>query len=355
GLFLTFLGYGHGYSVLTLLQVPEALRPLANQMWDLSLLGLPTSHVFAATSVIFRATRQVIPPLKIALFVNLLNPILCLGLGLGFFGMPNLGFKGLILAQIMSQSLGALLNCLVLIRSSFLKLNRLPKLRWLKAALPYLLKVALPAGLASFFWQTGYLMLFVLVASVPNQGVTALAGLTAGLRIESLLFLPGMAINSSISVVVGNCLGAGNENQARKLAVRITLLATLALSFVALLIWPYRAELANLFTTDLATQKQIISYLTYNLLSTPFSIASTVMGGVMVGAGATQYNLAVYGGCSWLIRLPLGWYLGHILWQDASGIFCAMLISQCIQACIMLFVIQYCPWTKYTLHKAHSY
>jgi len=121
-------------------------------------------------------------------------------------------------------------------------------------------------------------------------------------------------------------------------------------------IWPFRETIAALFATDPATQTQIIAYLTYNLLSTPFSIASTVMGGVMVGAGATQYNLAVYGGCSWLIRLPLGWFLGHYLGFSAEGIFCAMLISQCVQATIMILVIKYAHWTQYTLrkHQAHK-
>lgn len=82
-----------------------------------------------------------------------------------------------------------------------------------------------------------------------------------------------------------------------------------------------------------------MSYLTYNLLSTPFSIASTVMGGVMTGAGATKYNLMIFGGTFWLVRLPLGWLLGHILWGTASGVFLAMLVSQVLQTCIMLYVV----------------
>ena len=352
GLLLAALGYGHGEGLLSLLQVPERILPLAEEMWDLSMYALPAQHIYAATGVIFRATRHVIPPLWIALFINLLNPLLCLGLGLGYFGLPTLGYAGLIIATTIAQSVGALLNCLLLLHTRYLALKALPGLRWLRCGLPYLLKVALPAGLASLVGQSGYLLLFVLVASLPVQGVTALAGLTAGLRIESLLFLPGMAVNSSIAVLVGNCLGADRPEQAKTLALRITLATTVALSFVALAIWPFRQEIAQLFSLDPETQVQIVSYLTYNLLSTPFSIASTVMGGVMVGAGATQYNLAVYGGCSWFIRLPLGWFLGHHLWQNSAGIFCAMLISQCVQATLMVLVIRYARWTDYTLRHA---
>ncbi|MCR4666725.1 MAG: MATE family efflux transporter [Desulfovibrio sp.] len=351
GVLLAALGYGHGRPVLSILMVPDAILPLAEKMWDLSMLALPAQHVYAATGVIFRATRLVIPPLWIALFINIINPFLCLGLGLGYFGFPTMGFAGLIISNIAAQSIGAFLHCLLLVRHGSLTIRHLPPIRWLHVGLPYLLKVAVPAGLASLVWQSGYLLLFVLVASLPKDGVTALAGLTAGLRIESLLFLPGMAVNSSIAVIVGNCLGAQREDEARRLSLLVTLITTMALSGLALAIWPFREDIAALFANDLETRSHIVSYLTYNLISTPFSIASTVMGGVMVGAGATQFNLAVYGGCAWFIRLPVGWLLGHKLWGTASGIFCAMLISQVVQTILMILVIKYAPWTKYTLQK----
>ena len=94
-----------------------------------------------------------------------------------------------------------------------------------------------------------------------------------------------------------------------------------------------------------------MSYLSYNLVSTPFSIASTVMGGIMVGAGATHYNLLVYGGTFWIVRLPLGWLLGHRIWGTASGVFAAMLVSQCLQTLIMLYVVLRCDWARFAMNR----
>ena len=71
----------------------------------------------------------------------------------------------------------------------------------------------------------------------------------------------------------------------------------------------------------------------------------------MVGAGATQYNLMVYGGTFWLVRLPLGWLLGHILWGTASGVFAAMLFSQCLQTCIMLYVVLCRDWARFAMKR----
>ena len=63
------------------------------------------------------------------------------------------------------------------------------------------------------------------------------------------------------------------------------------------------------------------------------------MGGIMVGAGATRYNLLIFGGTFWLVRLPLGWLLGHVLWGTASGVFAAMLCSQVLQTAIMFYML----------------
>ena len=45
--------------------------------------------------------------------------------------------------------------------------------------------------------------------------VSALAGMTAGIRIESLLFLPGFAFNMTASILVGHELGAGRPDEAK--------------------------------------------------------------------------------------------------------------------------------------------
>ena len=320
-----------------------------------AVLALPAQYVYAATGVMFRATRQVLPPLWVAATVCVFDLLGCLGLGLGWFGLPCMGYMGIAWANAGAQCLGAVANCLLLCRAGYLCRRAMPTTRWLRAGLPYLLKVALPAGAAQIVWQSGYLMLFVLVASLPFDSINALAGLTAGLRIEALLFLPGMAFNMSVSVLVGNCLGMGEPAKAKRVALQMIVIASLGMSVVAALLWPFRAELAALLSHEAGTQAQIINYLTYNLLSTPFSIASTVMGGVMVGAGATRYNLMVYGGTFWLVRLPLGWLLGHWLWGTASGVFLAMLVSQCLQTAIMFYVLLYRDWARFAMRARHHH
>ena len=95
----------------------------------------------------------------------------------------------------------------------------------------------------------------------------------------------------------------------------------LFMSVIAAILWPFIPQMAAAIATDALAQKQAVSYLHYNFLATPCTVLSMVLGGAMTGAGATRYNLMVYGGSFWGIRLPIAWLLGHYIWQSASGIF----------------------------------
>lgn len=354
GIVMAIPGYIFGDQILHVIQTPPEIMDTAREIWHVSILGLPLQYVYFATGVMFRATRQVIPPLNVAVIVCATNLTGALGFGLGWFGLPAYGYMGLIWTSVLTQGIGALCNCFLLTRSGYLQFAILPSRRWLRKALPYLLRVALPAGAAQIVWQSGYLTLFVLVASLPKDSVAALAGLTAGLRAESLLFMPGMAFNMTCAILVGNSLGEGQAARARKIGLQLTALGSGIMSLIALCFWPFRENIALFLAQDIATQEQIVNYLSYNLVGTPFSIASTVMGGIMTGAGATQYNLMIYGGTFWAVRLPLGYLLGHRLWESASGVFAAMLISQIIQTLLMLYVVAFRNWSRFAMRRSQN-
>ncbi len=192
GLAMAFPAWIFGDDIFYLVSMPEDIVPISRDIWHIAIIGLPLQYVYSATGVLFRSTRQVLPPLWVAALVCGANFFGSLGFGLGWFGIPAMGYTGLMWVNVATQAIGAFANCFLLWRSGYLDFKTLPDIAWLKKALPYLLRVAVPAGAASLVWQSGYMALFVLVASLPRDSVSALAGLTAGLRAEALLFMPGL-------------------------------------------------------------------------------------------------------------------------------------------------------------------
>ncbi len=351
GMLLAFVAFAGRNIFFDFVQTPPSVMDIALEYWAITLLTLPLGYVFSATTTLFRATRQVIPPVIVAFFMAVANVVGNLGFGLGYFGLPAYGYVGIAWTTFACTALGAFANALLLVHSGYFDYKTFPPVKWIRAASPYLLKVALPAAASQIVWQSGYIVLFAVTASLPFESVHALAGLTAGMRLEALLFLPGMAFRTTASVMVGNSLGAKNDAGAQRLALQITMVGAACMSLVAVALWPFIPQMAEFLTDDVVTQGIAENYLYINFFSTPFTLISMILGGVMMGAGATHYNLIVYGGSFWVVRLPVAWVLGHFVWQSASGVFVGMLASQIVQSLVMLGVLFYAPWKSYAMRQ----
>lgn len=342
------LGYVFAPQMLSLLRVPEGIYQQTLDLWLLFLPVLPASYLGFITVAVFRAHKNVWIPLASAVVVCIVNAVADFGLGLGMFGMPNLGASGLIYASIASIALGSAFNLAVLVRSRIITAQSFAPWRWERRALPYVLKVALPAAGTQLLWQSGYLTLFLITNTLPFDSVSAVNGLTAGMRIEALLFLPAMAFSFTGSILVGHCLGAANPAEARRVGLRVAGAGALSMGVCAALLYPFAAEAAAFVSpADVMVQAAAESYLKFNLIAMPFTVTSMIMSGLFSGAGATLFSLLAFSIGIWAVRLPLAWYMGHFLWRSASGVFVAMLISQVVQASICLYLFLFRDWYRF--------
>ena len=335
--------------ILRLLQVPEAILPLAEEFWLVFLIVLPSHYLLALTGAMFRARKSVYVPLLTSFMAFGINLMGSTGFGLGYWGLPAFGARGIAYATFITITAMAFVNLVMLVRQGFLRRDAFAPWSWERQALPYLVKVALPAGAMQVSWQLGYMVLIAITASLPYDSVNALAGLTTGMRVESMLFLPAFAFNMTGSMLVGHCLGAGNKEEAKSVGWRLILAASGGMTFAALCLWPFIREITVFITPDPGAQVHALSYLRYNLMATPCSVASMTLGGIMTGAGAAVYSFAVFGVAIWLVRLPLAWLFGHMLWQSSDGVFLGMFISQVFQSCVMLYLFHKGNWTRFSM------
>lgn len=353
GAFL-ILGLPFKNMLLAALQVPPEMRPITEYFLTVYLLLLPPYYMLIITNAIFRARKQVMYPLYSMMLVTLLNTILDLGLGLGWFGMPNIGFKGLAWATFGSVAAGAILNVSILARQGLLRLDSFAPLRWMKRALPYLAKVAWPSGLMQIVWHSGYLVLYAITASLPWNAINALAGMAIGLRIEALLFLPAFAFNMTASILIGHYLGAQQPNEAKKFGYRILILGLVSITLFSVVVWQFITPWVHLLTRDADVAAQAICYLKWNMLAIPFTLTSMIMAGALNGAGATLYNMFIMGSATWLVRLPLAYALGHGVMESAEGIWIAMFCSQIVQSLTLVYFYTFKNWQRFAMIKTRN-
>lgn len=354
GLAIFTVGFPFRNGILTVLRVPDEMRYVMEYFIEIFLYLVPIYYMLIITNAVFRAQKKVMLPLYSMIIVTVANTIGDLGLGMGMWGFPDLGYKGLAWATFGSITMGAIFNVAVLIKSGDLRRRCIAPLRWMKSAFPYLFKVAWPSGLMQLVWHSGYMVLYSITASLPEGNVIALAGMTAGIRIESILFLPAFAFNMTASIIIGHYLGDGKADEAKKFGYRILFLAIGFLSITALLLWQVIYPVTAIIAPEQVVLDEAVNYLYYNMLAIPFTLTSMIMAGALNGAGATLYNLFIFAVTVWGCRLPLAYVLGHQVLHSATGIWMAMLISQGLQASIIFYTFSCRNWQKFSMIKKNK-
>ena len=176
----------------------EDIAPLSMEYIGITIIGAFTFILsFAAAGVLMamgdtKSNRNV---LAYGFFINLaLNPLLTFTLGLGISGLAlaTVTIKlasAVYLFWVLSKRLG---------RWSTPKFNIRRYLELLRQVLP-----------ASFNMLTIILGGFVTVSLVGRFGSEHVAGYAVGLRIEQVLLLPALGLNTALMAIVGQNFGAG--------------------------------------------------------------------------------------------------------------------------------------------------
>src|SRR6267378_4615875 len=306
GLVVSVVGWGVMEAMFRAMTVPPEVSMLGHAYLSTWLLGAPLVFGFFAIEATFRAagdTRTPFLMLAGSVCVSIvLDPLLIMGLG----PFPRLGVEGAALASVMVRSGGFLLGLVIALRRGLLRISA-PDWR----ALPTIIRIGAPLSLAGVLLSVIYMWL---TRFTSRFGTPALAALGVGHKVEGLGFIAISGFALSASALVGQNLGAHQEQRARE-AVRLTIsyclvvTVTTAIVFVAFL-----ATLAGPFTTDSAVIADGSLYLRIIALSQVGQTFEIILEGALGGAGYTFWPMVASSSLS-ALRIPLAAW-----WSAAFGL-----------------------------------
>ena len=283
---LTVVGVLATPAMLRMMQTPEDVFDQAAEYLRIFFCGITGVHLYNSCAAILRAVGDSTRPLYLLIFCTLTNTVLDV-LFTGFLGM---GIAGAAWATVISQFLSAILVMRLLLRTDADYKVELSKLR---IDLPILKKICL-IGIPSAV-QMGITSLSnVFVQSYVNRfESTILAGWTAYNRVDSFAMLPMMSLSTSITTFIGQNLGAGNLDRAKK-AVRIGVV--MGLVSMTILLTPlmlFAPQLTRLFNSD----SEVVRYGSWFIrVISPFYLAfaiNQVYLGALRGAGNTRSSMFI--------------------------------------------------------------
>lgn len=283
--------------------------------------------IFGAFQAIRQAQGDTTTPVYLSVASVLINIVLTAvfvrGMGLGAFGAG--------LATMIGQTAVAPV-CLYLLfsKKQALHLTR-ESLRFRREEVARLVSIAMPAAGSQALSSLGFLVLQMVVLSYGDE-VTA--AFSIGNKISNMLLMPIFALGSVLAAYVGQNIGAGNGDRARK-ACKVSRNIGLAVSIAGCVaLMPVRGFFVALLTNDAMTQILGNEYVFWTLLTQPLMALFQNYIGIFNGSGNTRFAMAMSTARLWVIRLPL--ILAFKMFTDigAAGIWYAMVISNFL---ILLF------------------
>ena len=206
---LAVLGFCINPTVLRALKTPDNIMQDAVSYLQIYFAGLPFMFMYNILSADFNALGRSKIPLFLLIFSSILNIVLDFWM-VGGLGM---GVSGAAAATVIAQGIAAVISLVILMRllTTYQADGRVSKFRGDMFVMG--VKIAVPSIVQQSIVSIGML----LTQSAVNQfGSSALAGYSAGMRLESLCIVPMIATGNAMSTFTAQNLGAGKPERVRQ-------------------------------------------------------------------------------------------------------------------------------------------
>ncbi len=340
---LTILAQLYTADLVWLAGMPVAIQGIAEAFIRIFSLVLVPTYIMIISAGILRASGRIRIAMINSAVAATLNVLGDLVLGFGYGPIPALGFRGIAWSSATASTVGMALNLFWVSHGpNGLSWSRI--IRPMGPCLKNLIKLGVPTALQQTAWNLGTLVVYFLVGRLAIGEITALAAMTAGLRIEALIFLPIFAFNMACAVLTGNRLGAGDIAGARSGAKAAALLCLTIIFIPALIIFIAAPHLSGLLSSDPAVMAEMTRYLRINMIGMPFMAIGITFAGALQGAGDTLGTMRIIFTGMWLIRIPLILFVIHIFRTGAHGIWWCMTFSIIIMCGLLVNRFRGAAW-----------
>ncbi|WP_443006132.1 MULTISPECIES: EmmdR/YeeO family multidrug/toxin efflux MATE transporter [unclassified Serratia (in: enterobacteria)] len=302
---------------------PE-VKALALSYLQTTVWSYPAAAIALIGSGALRGAGNTKIPLLLNVGMNILNILISSTLIYGLFSWDGLGFVGAGLGLTISRYIGAVGIIYVLM----IGLN--PALRiTLKSyftpldsnILRDVLGIGIPASIESVLFNCGKLLTQMFVA---GMGTNVIAGNFIAFSIAGLINLPGSALGSASTIIVGKRLGKGQIAQAEQQLRYIFWLATIGLTVLAWGTAPFAGLFASFYTQEEDVKEVVKILIWLNAAFMPIWAASWVLPAGLKGARDARFTMWVAMLGMWGCRVVAGYTLGVLLGMGVVGVWLGM-------------------------------
>lgn len=291
-----------------------------------------------------RETGQTLIPMIASLAAVFSNLILDYLLIFGKFGFPEMGVKGAALATVFAR----VLECLIVVIWTHLNPS---KNRFIVGAykgftippviLKDILKKGTPLMLNEILWSVG---MTVIVQCYAVRGLEVVAAQNISSTITNLFNIVYIQLGGSISIVVGQLLGAGKLKEARDADTKMIFFVVTACMGMAVLMSLFGRTFPQIYNTEdsikiLAEKFIIVSALVMPLCAFCHSTYFTLRSG-----GKTVVTFIFDSVYTWIVVIPVAYCLSNFTDWNIVTVFLCVQSMEFVKAVIGFFMVKSNVW-----------
>jgi putative MATE family efflux protein len=264
-------------------------------------------------AVIMRSTGNVMTPTMIGVGALFISTVLSYSLIFGKLGLPELGIQGAAVAAVIAR----FLECTALL--TIIYKTKSPVAASLRELLGFdrvffgrVIKPMLPVILNELFWSLGITTYNIIYG---RMGTQSYAAMNIVATIEQVAFVVFIGVSNATSVLVGNRIGAGKEEEAYIYAGRSLGIGIVGGFFLGLVLQLVKVPILSLYKVSpevIENAGYIINVVTFFLWVRVNNMTTVV--GILRAGGDTRFSLFLDGMIIWIVGVPMA-YLGAFVWH----------------------------------------
>ncbi|MCR1897900.1 MATE family efflux transporter [Irregularibacter muris] len=224
----------------------------------------------------------------------------------GHFGFPAMGVAGAAIAT----SIARLVEMIFVVVAAYKSNDVIPcKLKELIGFnfdfIKMYFKTSYSVIINELVWSLGLTTYSIIYAKI---GIREVASMQIANTINNLFMILCVGIASAAAIMVGNKIGAGEEEVAIDYATKLGVLAPITGFFTGIALWMASPYVVSLFKINPDTINTTITVLRMMAVFAPLRFFNVlVIVGVLRGGGDTTYSMLVQLGTIWCFAIPVGY------------------------------------------------
>ncbi len=305
-------------------------------------LSYPFIALFNAGSSFYRSAGNSKYPMRISLGANMLN---IAGNAVLIF-VFHMGVTGAALSTLLSR-----IVCAVVVFWSLRKPDQMITVRDYLSIRPNfplikkILAIGVPNGIENGMFQFGKL---AIQSSVSALGTTAIAAQAMTIIFENVNGVAASGIAIGLMTVVGQCIGAGKQEEAKYYIVKLSVYAEVAMIICCLIVYGISGPvtmIAGMEAESAAICLQMVLAIT--IFKPIFWVLSFVPAYGLRAAGDVRFSMITATLTMWLCRVALAVFLMRFCSSGPMGVWIGMFADWGIRSIIFTVRFLHGKWLRF--------